>query len=62
MEEPLKDDTLALEPTMEIIRKFKPELEYRLKSPMEGFAAFFSNQKLKNAVGFNPKKSWREYL
>jgi Nucleoside-diphosphate-sugar epimerases len=56
------DDTLALEPTMDIIRKFRPDLLLRLKSTLPGYAPFMSNQKLKNHTGWAPKYTWREFV
>ena len=56
------DDSLALEPTMELLERFRPDLVKKLKSPLEGYASFFSNKKIKDAVGWDCRYSWREYL
>lgn len=55
------DDTTALEPTRELIERFKPELLPLLRDA-EGHASLLSNQKLKDVVGWEHKTSWREYL
>ena len=53
------DDTRAIEPTMEIIRRFRPDLIHVIKEPLEGHATLFSNKLLKAAVGWKPLQSWR---
>jgi len=53
------DDTTLLEPTMEIIRKYRPELVPVIKEPLEAHATLFSNKRLKAVVGWKPQKSWR---
>jgi nucleoside-diphosphate-sugar epimerase len=55
------DDTTALEPTMELIERFKPELLPRCNG-LEGHASFMSNAKLREAVGWEPRTSWRDAL
>lgn len=55
------DDTTALEPSREIIARFKPEL-LPLVRDLEGHASFLSNQKLRDTVGWAPQTSWRQYL
>lgn len=55
------DDTTALEPSRELIASFKPEL-LPLVRDLEGHASFLSNQKLRDAVGWAPKTSWRIHL
>src|SRR5262249_16056234 len=42
------DDTNASEPTMDILKKFRPDLLLRLKSALPGYTPFMSNQKLKD--------------
>lgn len=56
------DDTLASEPTMDIIRKFRPDLLLRLKCALLGYTPFMSNQKLKNHTGWAAKYTWREFI
>jgi nucleoside-diphosphate-sugar epimerase len=56
------DDSLALEPTMELIEKFRPDLLDKIREPLPGHAAFFSNKKLKEAVGWQNQLTWREFL
>ncbi len=55
------DDTTALEPTMELIERFKPELAPRCKG-LEGHASLMSNAKLRETVGWEPRTSWRGAL
>ena len=53
------DDTTALEPTMELIERFKPALLSRCKS-LEEHASLISNAKLRETVGWVPRTSWRD--
>ena len=52
------DDTYAPEPTMDIIRRFRPDLIPLIREPLEGRATLFSSKRLKAAVGWKPKESW----
>ena len=54
------DDTLALEPTMELIDKFCPEQVPRMTTILGGYKSFISNQKLKDITGYTPQFSWRK--
>jgi len=56
------DDTVASEPTMDIIKKFHPELLLRMKNHLPGFAPFMSNQKLKDHTGWMHNHTWRIYV
>jgi len=53
-------DSTCLEPTMDIVRKFRPDLVDVCK--MEGHDAFFSIAKAQREVGWTPKTGWRDYL
>ncbi len=55
------DDTSALEPSQELIARFRPEL-LPLVRDLEGHASFISNRKLRRTVGWVPRTSWREHL
>lgn len=55
------DDTTALEPSRELLERFRPDL-LPLAGGLSGHASFFSNQRLKDAVGWQHTTSWREYL
>ena len=55
------DDTTALEPSLELVTRFQLELA-PLAQGMAGHATFLSNQKLKEAVGWEHRTSWRQYL
>jgi nucleoside-diphosphate-sugar epimerase len=55
------DDTTALEPSPELIARFKPDLA-PLAEGMTGHQSFFSNAKLKKAVGWQHRTSWRAFL
>ena len=52
-------DTTALEPTRELIERFKPEL-LPLAESIEGHASLFSNDKLRRTVGWQHRTSWRD--
>ncbi len=56
------DDSLALEPSMDLLKKFRPDLLDKIQEPLPGHAPFFSNKKIKQAVPWNPKYTWREFL
>lgn len=56
------DDTRALEPSMELVERFKPALLPEVQGELEGHATFFSNRRLHETVGWEPKTSWREHL
>ncbi|MDR3121957.1 MAG: NAD(P)-dependent oxidoreductase [Clostridiales bacterium] len=53
------DDTHILEPTMEVINKYRPDLVPLIREPLEGHATLFSNKRLKAVVGWKPQQSWR---
>jgi nucleoside-diphosphate-sugar epimerase len=55
------DDTTALEPSRELIARLKPDLLPLVKD-LKGHASFLSNRKLCQAVGWQHRTSWREYL
>ena len=52
------DDTTAPEPSQGLIARFRPEL-LPLVRDLEGCASFFSNRKLRQAVGWEHRTSWR---
>mgnify|MGYP001248764125 CR=1 FL=1 len=54
------DDTLAPEPTMELLEKFRPDLIPLLRRPLPGYASFFSNDRIKAATGWRSTISWRD--
>jgi nucleoside-diphosphate-sugar epimerase len=57
------NDTTALEPSQELVERFRPDLMPLFsKGYMKGHQSFLSNNKLKRAVGWEHKTSWREYL
>ena len=55
------DDTVALEPSLELVERFKPELLPKVRS-LNGHQSFFNCDKLKNDVGWKHETSWRQYL
>jgi nucleoside-diphosphate-sugar epimerase len=55
------DDTSVLEPSIELVTKYRPDLLPVVKG-LEGNASFLSNHRLRQAVGWAPCTSWREYL
>ncbi len=54
-------DTTALEPSMELIERFRPDLLPKVRK-LEGHQAFFSCEKARRAFGWEPLYTWREYL
>lgn len=55
------DDTTILEPSIEIVKKYRPDL-LPLVQHLEGHASFLSNCKLRETVGWEHKTSWRQHL
>ena len=55
------DDTTAVEPTMELIERLRPDL-VPLCRDLEGYASLLSNRRLRDAVGWEPRMSWRDAL
>lgn len=53
------DDTAALEPTRELIERFRPALLSQCKD-LEGHGSLVSNRALREAVGWEHRTSWRE--
>ena len=56
------DDTHILEPTMEMIEKYRPDLVKLVHGGIKDHDTLFSNKKLKKVVGWKPEKTWRQYL
>jgi len=54
------DDTSALEPSRELVERLRPDL-LPGAGELPGQASFFSNQALKDAVGWEHQTSWRVY-
>ncbi len=52
------DDSAALEPTKELVERFRPELA-PLAARLYGHEPLISNKKLKKAVGWRPAWRWR---
>jgi nucleoside-diphosphate-sugar epimerase len=52
------DDTTAVEPTRELVERFRPDLVPLLRE-VRGHQSLISNQALKDAVGWGPATSWR---
>ncbi len=53
------DDTTALEPTKELVERFKPEL-LPYCGDLSGHASLLSNRRLREAVGWRHRSSWRK--
>ena len=54
------DDTTALEPTRELLERFRPDLlPLFVAGYMSGHQSFLNNTKLTRAVGWEHKTSWR---
>ncbi|MCG9126247.1 NAD(P)-dependent oxidoreductase [Candidatus Poribacteria bacterium] len=52
------DDTAASEPSLELVERFKPEFLPKVKE-LQGFQSFINCDKLKKAVDWQHKTSWR---
>ena len=52
------DDTSALEPSQELVARFKPEFLPKVRT-LQGHQSFINCAKLKNAVGWQHETSWR---
>lgn len=55
------DDTSCLEPSQELVERFRPDL-LPVVEKLEGHQSFLNCDKLKTAVGWKHKTSWRQYL
>ena len=55
------DDTSVLEPSRTLVEQFRPDLLSKLNN-LQGHQSLISNQKLKQAVGWQPETSWRALL
>jgi len=53
------DDTTLYEPTMDMLKRLRPELIPLIREPLEGHASLLSNSRLKATVGWKPKQNWR---
>ncbi|MBT5710888.1 hypothetical protein HOI71_07585, partial [Candidatus Poribacteria bacterium] len=53
------DDTTSTDESLDIVRSHKPEL-LPVAEGMSGHQSFISNAKLKAAVGWEHKTSWRD--
>ena len=53
------NDTTALEPTRELVERLKPELLPLLRD-VEGHESLISNKKLRQALGWEHRTSWRD--
>lgn len=51
-------DTTLLEPSMEIIERFRPELLSRIRTPLPGRTTMLSHQRAREAFGYNPQHQW----
>ena len=55
------DDTTALEPSLELVEHFQPELLPLVKK-LSGNQSFFSCDKIKKQLNWQHHTSWRQYL
>ncbi len=55
------DDTTALEPSRELIERFRPDLLPAVRQ-LDGHASLLSNRKLRETVAWEPKTNWRAPL
>jgi len=52
------NDTRALEPSLELVQRFRPDLLPVVRE-LPGHSAFISNARLKQTAGWEPRTSWR---
>ena len=55
------DDTTALEPSLELVRRFRPDL-LPLVRDLKGHCSFISTARLQAAVGWHHQEGWRAFL
>ena len=55
------DDTMALEPSLELIERFQPDL-LPLVEKLTGNQSFFNCDKIQKRLGWQHQTSWRQYL
>ncbi|MDJ0898253.1 MAG: NAD(P)-dependent oxidoreductase [Xenococcus sp. MO_188.B8] len=55
------DDTTALEPSRELVQRFRPQL-LSLADKLTGHQSFLSCDKIKRLVGWQHQTTWRHYL
>lgn len=55
------DDTTTLEPSRELLERLRPDL-LPLVRDLRGHSSFLSNRRLREAVGWVHRTSWRQYL
>ena len=55
-------DTTVLDESLDILRRFRPDLLDKLKGDLPGRAAFFSTEKARKAFGWQAKQSWTRFL
>ena len=54
-------DSTLLEPSLEVVGRYRPDL-LPLVRGLDGHQAFFSVAKARSALGWVPRRSWREHL
>jgi UDP-glucose 4-epimerase len=55
------DDTTALEPSPELVERFRPDLVPVVRD-LPGHSSFLSSRRLQETVGWAHRTSWRQYL
>ncbi len=55
------DDTSALEPSMELVERFRPDLIPAVRE-LKGYQSFMSSHKLKSTLGWRHQTDWRKPL
>ncbi len=53
-------ETMALEPSMELVERFRPDLLPVIRGGLEGYQSFMPPEKLQRAVGWRHEITWRE--
>jgi len=56
----MSDDSMFGKPTMDVIKKYRPDLIPLIREPLSDYASLFSSKRLKAVVGWHPKVTWLE--
>jgi nucleoside-diphosphate-sugar epimerase len=54
-------DTWAPEESLELLRRFRPDLLDKVRGDLSGRRAFISNEKARKAFGYRPENSWTRF-
>jgi len=55
----MSDDSMFIEPTMDVLNRYRPDLIPLIREPLTDYASLFSSKRLKAVTGWQPKVTWR---